>query len=96
MDQQVSPEIAKQRSDKLIKLGEGLEEDFKRQFQGRELEVVVESVKGGLMRGRTEYYFELDFSSSQITSYYDNEQTGLRGGIVKTVFEQKEEPHIIF
>jgi threonylcarbamoyladenosine tRNA methylthiotransferase MtaB len=96
MDQQVAPEIAKQRSDKLIKLGEGLEEDFKRQFRGRELEVVVESVKGELMRGRTEYYFELDFSSSQITSYYDNEQIGLRGGIVKTVFGQKEEPHIIF
>lgn len=86
MDDQIDSGVAKQRSAKLIELGQKLEKDFKKQFQGRKLNVVVESIEKGLMRGRTEYYFEIEFTPSQITSYYGNEPVKLRGGVVKVFF----------
>lgn len=86
MEGRVRPEIAKQRSAELIRLGEGLEKAFKEKFRGRELEVVVENANGELRRGRSEYYFDMDFSPSQITSYYENSEGELTGKMVRVSF----------
>lgn len=72
MSEQVSAETAKQRSLKLQELGEKLEKRFKDSFRGSELDVVVGNVTPEKIRGTTQYYFDVDLSTSDIVSYCDH------------------------
>jgi threonylcarbamoyladenosine tRNA methylthiotransferase MtaB len=86
MDNRVNSKIAKQRSAELIELGKKLEEDFKKRFYGQELDVVVESIKGDMIQGKSEYYFEVSFSSSQVISYYNNDESKVSEKEIVKVF----------
>jgi threonylcarbamoyladenosine tRNA methylthiotransferase MtaB len=74
MSEQVPTETAKQRSRRLQKLGKELEQRFKDSFQGSELDVVVENVTTEKMRGTTQYYFDIDFTASDVVSYYEHKK----------------------
>ncbi len=55
----VSNGIIKKRSQKLRNLAKKLQENYKKQFRGRKLEILVEKAERGFCCGKTEYYFEL-------------------------------------
>jgi threonylcarbamoyladenosine tRNA methylthiotransferase MtaB len=87
MDNQVDSKTAKQRSAHLIELGTKLEQDFKKQFYGQKLDVVVENAKEDMIQGKTEYYFDIEFPFSQVTSYYNNDKEELKGKTIKAIFK---------
>lgn len=66
MDQKVSGHEIKIRADRLKKLGTKLESDYRKKFVGKDLEVVAESVSENKIKGKTEYYFDVEFNKSQI------------------------------
>ena len=61
-------EIAK-RSKKLRTLSRKLKKKYKGQFRGKELEVVIDNrMKDGKIRGKTEYFFDVEFNDESIKS----------------------------
>jgi threonylcarbamoyladenosine tRNA methylthiotransferase MtaB len=65
---QVKENIKLARAKKLRKLGEKLEQDYKNNFIDREVEVLIENIKNGIARGKSEYYIDymLDNNSFEI------------------------------
>lgn len=64
MKNQVSREVATKRAEKLRKIGEKLEKDFRKKFIGKEVEVLVEYIyKNGLCRGKSDEYLEVEFEN---------------------------------
>ncbi|MDD4333191.1 MAG: tRNA (N(6)-L-threonylcarbamoyladenosine(37)-C(2))-methylthiotransferase MtaB [Patescibacteria group bacterium] len=55
MSGRVNVKIIKERTEKLRKLGEKLEKEYRRKFIGKRLEVIVD----GKNRGMSEYYFDI-------------------------------------
>ncbi|MDD5072080.1 MAG: tRNA (N(6)-L-threonylcarbamoyladenosine(37)-C(2))-methylthiotransferase MtaB [Patescibacteria group bacterium] len=53
------------RAETLRGLGEKMEKDFKKKFEGRELEVVMESEKNRKIKGKTEFYFDMEFNKNK-------------------------------
>ncbi|MFH1427100.1 MAG: tRNA (N(6)-L-threonylcarbamoyladenosine(37)-C(2))-methylthiotransferase MtaB [Patescibacteria group bacterium] len=51
-----------ERAKKLRELGEKLEKEYRRKFIGKELEIVVEDTRGDKVKGKTEYYFDLNIN----------------------------------
>lgn len=67
MDGVVDKKEIKRRSSVLRKLSDELEKEYKNNFLGKELEVVVDGrSKEGNYRGKTEYYFDIDFGKGNI------------------------------
>jgi len=68
----VASEKIKERSQKLRSLSAELETKYQAEikdyFSGQELAVVVEGEKNGRLKGKTEFYFDIYFSSKQIIS----------------------------
>lgn len=56
MEAQIPAEIKKERSKKLLKVGQELEEAFKKRFIGQEMEVLFEGKKNGRWQGLTSNY----------------------------------------
>lgn len=50
-----------ERAAEIRKLGERLEEDYKKNFKNKNLEVLVENKKNGICAGKSEYYFDVKF-----------------------------------
>lgn len=59
---EVSDEEKKNRTLILKDTGKKLEKDFRQNFKGKVLHPLVEKISGERARGKTEYYFDLDFS----------------------------------
>ncbi len=68
MPNQVDPQEIKRRSDELHKIGTQLQEEYQNKFKNKKLKVVVEREKGGNLKGKTEYFFDVFFSKKQIIS----------------------------
>jgi len=72
------------RADTLRNLGTKLEADYRKKFINKEMEVVVESKKGANFKGKTEYYFDVEFRESQICANLERMiANGLVGKIIK-------------
>ena len=74
----VKKQEIEQRAKKLRDLGEKLAEEYQKKFRGRVLDVVVESKTGDKYKGKTEYYFDVEFSPKKIIFGQP-----LIGGIIK-------------
>lgn len=67
MDGVVDKKEIKRRSSVLRKLSDELEKEYKNNFLGEDMEVVVDGrSKEGRYRGKTEYYFDIDFGKENI------------------------------
>ncbi len=67
MDGRVEVGEAKRRAEILRKLSFELANNYKNKFKGKKLEVVVEGkTVDGVFKGKTEYYFDIDFNAKQI------------------------------
>jgi threonylcarbamoyladenosine tRNA methylthiotransferase MtaB len=70
MKNKVSKEEIAERSKKLRALSQKLEKKYKNKFQGRELSVVVEGkTKSGLIKGKSEFYFDVLFDEPRLKRY---------------------------
>ncbi len=65
MGNQVNGALAMERSERLRELGEQMALDYHRQFLGREIDVLVERVKGGTATGYSQHYIPVEFPSSK-------------------------------
>lgn len=66
MENQLPHQLKIERAKKLSKLSLELEKKFKNNFIGKKLEVVVDGrSKGDKYRGKTEYYFDIEFESEK-------------------------------
>ncbi|MCK4554800.1 radical SAM protein, partial [Candidatus Parcubacteria bacterium] len=83
MERKVSEHEIKKRANKLRKLGKKLEMDYRKKFNGKELEVVVESASKDKIKGKAEYYFDVEFSVKQITIDLTKISANIIGKIVK-------------
>ncbi|MDD4271408.1 MAG: MiaB/RimO family radical SAM methylthiotransferase [Patescibacteria group bacterium] len=63
MPNQIEEKTKKRRAKILRELGIKLEEDYKKKFKGRELEIVIEQIKQNKIIGKTEYYFDVEAKS---------------------------------
>ncbi len=59
MENNVDGALANERSEKLIKLGKVLKEEFEREFIGKNLEVLFDEEKGGKLYGYTKNYIKV-------------------------------------
>jgi len=67
MNDQVDRQIIKKRSRILNDLNKKLMFEYRKMFIGKKLLLVVEGKKGrGLLTGKSEYYFDVEFNSSQL------------------------------
>ncbi len=73
MKPKVSREEIKRRSNELRDLNEYLQDEYRKRFSGRELEVVIEAVLGNDIKGKTEYYFDVWFKKEDISDYLKND-----------------------
>ncbi len=65
MGHQVNGAVAMKRSEKLRDLGETMAINYHRQFQGLEVDVLVERVKDGIGTGYTPHYIPTEFQCSE-------------------------------
>jgi threonylcarbamoyladenosine tRNA methylthiotransferase MtaB len=79
----VKKQEIEQRGQKLRDLGEKLAKKYQKKFRGRILDIVVESKTGNKYKGKTEYYFDVEFNKEDIVS-----GKPLIGNIVKIKFEK--------
>lgn len=69
MEKRVEEKEIKSRAEKLRALGEELAREYKKKFEKRELEVAVEGkLKNGKLKGKSEYYFDVEFAKRQAGS----------------------------
>lgn len=63
---QIAENIKKQRARELQKVSDELEKKYNESFIGREIEVIIDGrSRGNNYRGKSEYYFDVNFSSEQ-------------------------------
>lgn len=63
MDNKLRPEVIKERSQRLREIDAELQENFRKQFAGEKVGVIVEETKP--VKGRTERYFMVEFDKSE-------------------------------
>lgn len=85
MGGQISREKIIERSKKLRGLSEKLEKKYRDKFKGGEVEVVIEGKnKNGLIRGKSEYYFDIEFDEAYLGKYGNTEYSNkIIGKILK-------------
>ena len=87
MEHKVSGHEIKKRADRLRQLGRKLENEYRKKFIGKEMEVVVESVSKDKIKGKTEYYFDVELKKSRIIAHSErmrvDSNIDLIGKIVK-------------
>jgi len=64
----VDQKTKQKRAERLRLLGKILEKKYKDRFENKKLEVIIENGKGNKIRGKTEYYFDINFEKSKILS----------------------------
>ena len=79
MKDQVSPEVKKDRVTRLIALGNKLNEEYKSQFKGKEIEVLIEDYdeKNKCWRGHSSNYLEVSYKSNE----------NLHGQVIKLTYK---------
>ncbi len=82
----VKEEKKKERASKLRKLSSKLENQYRRKFVGREMEVLVESFSNKEFKGITSNYLEVSFPASSIISANKNKKN-LIGQMVSIVIK---------
>jgi len=82
MPEQVDPREVKRRSDELHRIDEELQADYFKKFKNQELWVVLDGRSGEVMRGKSEYFFDVEFKPSQLLTPI-NKAKKLAGQIVK-------------
>lgn len=75
------PEKAK-RANRLRELGRELERKYKNKFKNKDLEVVVESCEKNKIKGRSQYYFDLEFRAEEAGVTFD-QNNRLIGKIIR-------------
>ncbi|MFW5888724.1 MAG: tRNA (N(6)-L-threonylcarbamoyladenosine(37)-C(2))-methylthiotransferase MtaB [Patescibacteria group bacterium] len=80
----------KRRVAGLIELGEKMEIEFMEKFKGRELDVLVENIEKGKMRGRSEYYFCFELPLDRIIFCDQGEKIDDPSKMIGKIFKIKE------
>ncbi len=83
MSGKAKKEEIEKRAKKLRGLGKNLEDDYRKKFIGRELDVLVENRKSNNFKGKTEYYFDIEFGTKQIATDLTQIATDVVGKIIK-------------
>lgn len=67
---QIRPEIIKNRSERLRTLSDSLEKDYETKIQqlytGRKLALIIENVKDGLLKGKSEFHVDFKISAASL------------------------------
>lgn len=66
MKNKVEKQEIEKRAKKLRQLGKKLAADYKKRFIGKELDIVIENKIGNKYKGKTEYYFDVEFKKLQV------------------------------
>jgi len=74
----VADTAVKERARELRELGNKLEKSFIASFKGREAQAVLEGQKGGTLKAKTEYYFDIALSDKQMEKYRRSDQARKR------------------
>ncbi len=80
---QVEKNIKQKRAQILRQLGEKLKKQYSAQFKGKILALLVERQAGDKFIGKSEYYFDVEFSCEQIIGNDCKKNSNLVGQIVK-------------
>jgi len=72
------------RAEELRELSRGLEKKYRRGFDGKIADVLVERIVEGKYRGKTEHYFDIEFSEDQLSDKKDAVKLELKN-IVKVL-----------
>lgn len=68
MESQVADQLKKERAEQLRKVSEKTQKEFREAFRGKEVKMVVEKIEKGLVKGKTEYYFDVAIPLEKITT----------------------------
>ncbi|MDP2708729.1 MAG: MiaB/RimO family radical SAM methylthiotransferase [bacterium] len=66
MPNQVDEKTKKRRAELLRKLNLKLMADYKKKFKNKELEIVMEQIKGDKILGKSEYYFDVEVEKKKL------------------------------
>ena len=66
MPDKLDKNTKQKRANKLRNLGKKLEKNYKNNFKNKKLEVIIENKKDNIYKGKTEYYFDIEFTKKQI------------------------------
>ena len=91
MENLIDDRVIKNRCQQLRQLGEKLSFDFRQQFIGEEIEVLIEATTGDVISGRAERYFMVYFNSAGAghqknqlikVKLKENKEDGIKGEII--------------